>query len=136
MPYLKGFEVFRFVGFGMGLGAILVITGAGFGIRANGEKVETSRGTFQICYPDLSMFQHSPCVAEDPSPCAAEAAALAAAISTLDAARATAEAMYDAYIACMDANGGWPDPVPIGPQSVSPPHSTPKLAGTVSVLNR
>lgn len=135
MHYLKGFEAFRFVGFGMGLGAILMISGAGFGNRAQGERLDTTEGKFKIDYPDLSALHFGPCVAEDPSPCASEAAALAAALATLEAARASAEALYDAYVACVDANGGWPNPVPVNPEPVNP-KTTPRLAGTVSVLTR
>ncbi len=137
MRCLKGFEVYRFAGIGMGLGAILVIAGASFSSRVDGQDAKGyADGSFRVTYPDLSQLDHSPCLEENPTPCAAESAALASAILALEAARQTAQDMYDAWVACLDANGGGPNPGP-APEPVVPstiPKTTPTPAGTVSIL--
>jgi hypothetical protein len=120
MRYLNGFGVIKQASTVLAVMAIALIVGASFG--SGSLKIKPH---IQIQYPDITNLQYRPCLAEDPLPCAMEAAALVTAIANLEAARTVAEEAYQEWIDCVDANGG---PTP------NPNPTTPHTVGLTSVL--
>jgi hypothetical protein len=101
--------------FGFAVGFLLTSIAIAAGLQADSIKV---RRQIEISYPDLTHLKDRPCAAEDPTPCALEAAALAQALANLEAARVVAEAAFAAWEACLDANPPNPEPGPGTPHTV------------------
>ncbi len=119
MRFLNGFEVTRtlLIAVVMSTGLLIAI---GTGLLANGTPL--TKKHFEIRYPDLTTL-NSGCSQDDEGPCSIEAGELAVALEALEQAKAAAEQAYEAWINCLDANGGGPNPNPGSP-----------LANTVSIL--
>ena len=107
MKFLNGFDVTRTVLLATVSSTCLLIA-LGTGLFAS--VTPHSKKHFEISRPDLTML-HAGC-SEDEGPCSKEAVKLAEALNTLELAQEAAEQAYEAWINCLDANGGGPTPNP------------------------
>jgi len=113
-------RIFDSIGLGMGVAAMLVAAGAVFGDRTTNRRIEVETiGSIHKCtFPIIE--------ANAPPGCEAEAAGYAAALVTLQMARANADDAYLEWYRCL--NGGQNPVVPVPPKPKS------EAQNTVSVL--
>lgn len=111
MRFLSGFEANRTLLLAVVTSTCFLIA-LGTGLSASITPV--TKKHFEISRPDLTMLQAG--CSEDDGPCSKEAVKLASALYTLEQAQAAAEEAYEAWVNCLDANGGGPTPNPSLPE--------------------